>query len=77
MNIGTSVWHVVVEPTTDCCRHVGVADTIEQLLMAHIVECNCQIERNEHCSVSQLFLEKPEAMLAMIVDSAVHAECFV
>ena len=70
MNFGSSVLHIVVELATDCCRQVGVEDTIEQLLMVHIVECSCQIERDKHCSVSQLFLEKPAAMSAVIV------ECF-
>ena len=55
MNIGSSVLHIVVEPATDCFRYVGVEDTIEQLLMVHIVECSCQIEHDEHCSVSRLF----------------------
>ena len=55
MNFGSSVLHIFVEPATDCCRYVGVEDTIEQLLMIHIVECSCQIERDEHCSVSWLF----------------------
>ena len=27
-----SVLHIVVDPATDCCRYVGVDDTIEQLL---------------------------------------------
>ena len=53
MNIGSSVPHIVVEPATDCCWNVGVEDTIEQLLMAHIAECSYQIELDEHCSVSQ------------------------
>ena len=44
--------------------------------MVHIVECSCQIERDEHCSVSRLFLEKPAAMSAVIVDSVVDVECF-
>ena len=55
MNIGSSVLHIVVEPATVCCRNVGVVDTIQQLLMIHIVERSCQIERNECCSMSQLF----------------------
>ena len=52
---------------------------------------SCQIKRDKHCSVScQLsdrtrralfgepgfFLEMPAAMSAVIVDSAVHVECF-
>ena len=74
MNFGSSVLHIVVEPATDCCRYVGVEDTIEPLLMVHIVECSCQIERDEHCSVSRLFLDKPAEMSAEIVDSAVHVE---
>ena len=28
MNFGSSVLHIVVEPATDCCRYVGVEDTI-------------------------------------------------
>ena len=44
--------------------------------MVHIVEFSCQIEREKHCSVSRLYLEKPAAMSAVIVDSAVHVECF-
>ena len=47
--------------------------------MVHIVECCCQIERDEHWSVSlELWkvLEKPATMSAVIVDSAVHVECF-
>ena len=55
MDFGSSVLHIVVEPATDCCRYVGGEDTIEQLLVVHIVECSCQIERAEHCSVSRLF----------------------
>ena len=48
MNFGSSVLHIVVQPVTDCCRKVSSEDTIEQLLMVHIVECSCQIEREEH-----------------------------
>ena len=55
MNFGSSVLHIVVEPATDCCRYAGVENTMEQLLMVHIVECCCLIERDEHCSVSRLF----------------------
>ena len=55
MKFYSSVVYIVVEPATDCCRYVGVEDTIEQMLMVHIVECNRQIERDEHCSVSRLF----------------------
>ena len=55
MNYGSSALRIVVEPATDSCRYVGVVDTIEQLLMVHFVECNRQIERVEHCSVSRLF----------------------
>ena len=55
MNFGSSALHIVVEPATDCCRYVGVEDTIEQSLMVHNDECSCQIERDEHFSVSQLF----------------------
>ena len=29
MNFGSSVLDIVVEPATDCCRYVGVVDTIE------------------------------------------------
>ena len=54
MNFGSSVLHIVVEPATDCCRYVGVEDTIEQFLMVHIAECSCQIEHDEHCSVRGL-----------------------
>ena len=46
LNFGSSVLHVVVEPAMDCYRYVGVVDTIEQLLMVHIVECSCQVERD-------------------------------
>ena len=55
MNFGSSVLHIVVEPATVCSRYVGAVDTIEQLLMVHIVECSCQIERDEYCSVGQFF----------------------
>ena len=70
MIFDTSVLHIVEEPATDCCLYVGVVDTIEQLLMVHIVECSCQneqslmvhiverscqMERDEYCSVSRLF----------------------
>ena len=53
MNFGSSVLHVVVEPATECCRNVGVVDTIEQLetccgilwrrasLLIHLVRCCC------------------------------------
>ena len=60
---------------TDCYLCVDVVDTIEQLLMVRIVECRCQIVRDEYCSVSRIFL-KPAAMSAVIVDRAVHVECF-
>ena len=40
----SSVLHIVVEPATDCRRYVGVEDTIEHLVMVHIVEYSCQIE---------------------------------
>ena len=49
MNFGSSVLRIVVEPATVCCRYVGAVDTIEQLFMVHIVECSCQIERDEYC----------------------------
>ena len=55
MNFGSSDMHIVVVPATDCCRYVGVVNTIEQLLMVHNVECSCQIERDEHTAVSRLF----------------------
>ena len=54
MNFSSSQLHIVVEPATDCSRYVGVVDIIEQLLMVLIVECSCQIERDEHCSMSRL-----------------------
>ena len=66
MNFGSSVLHIVVEPATDCCRYVGVEDTIEQLLMVHIVECICQVKHYGHCSVSRFFRE---------VGIVVHFEC--
>ena len=49
---GSSVLHIVLEPATGCRRYVGVEDTIQQLLIVHIVECSSQIE---HCSASQFF----------------------
>ena len=55
MNFGSSVLDIISEPVTDCCRYVGSVDTIEQLLMVQIVECSCQIERDEHCSMSWPF----------------------
>ena len=55
MNFGLSVLYIVVEPVTDFCGYIGFEDTIEQLLMVHIVKCNCQIERDGHCSVSRLY----------------------
>ena len=55
MNFGSSVLHGFVEPPTDCCRYVGVVDTIEQLLMVNIVECSCQNDRDKYCSVSHIF----------------------
>ena len=48
MNFGSSVLHIVAEPATDCCRYVGVVDTIEQLLMIHIVKCSCQKHVKSH-----------------------------
>ena len=54
MNLDSSILHIVVEPATDCCRYDGVEDIIEQLLMVHIVECSCQIEHVEHCSVMRI-----------------------
>ena len=55
MNYGSSALHIVLEPATDCCRYVCVVDPIEQLLMVHIVEFNCQIVIDEYCSVRRLF----------------------
>ena len=75
MNFGSSVLHIVVEPATDCCRYVGIEDTIEQLLMVHIVECRYQIERDEHCLVCRFFSCELAAMSAVIIDCAVHVEC--
>ena len=54
MNFGSSVLHIVVEPAMDCCLNVGVVDTMEQLLMVHIVDCGCQIARGEYFSLSRL-----------------------
>ena len=48
MNFGSSVLHIVVEPAKDSCRYAGVVDTIEKLLMVHVIEFSCQIERNVH-----------------------------
>ena len=81
MNNGSSVLNIVVEPATDCCRNVGVEDTTEQFFMVHIVECSCQIEHDEHCSVSRLCKKKASspnsaAMPAVLFNSAVHVECF-
>ena len=76
MNFRSSVLHIAAEPAADCCRYVGVVDIIEQLLIVHVVECSCQIEREKYCSKSRFFLEKPTAMSAVIVDSAVYVECF-
>ena len=55
MKVGSSVQHIVVELATDFCRYFGVVDTIEQLLMIHIVEFCCQIVRDKNRSVSRLF----------------------
>ena len=55
MNFGSSVLHIAVVSATDCSRYVGAVDTIEQLLMVHIVECSCQIEHIEYCLESHLF----------------------
>ena len=55
MNFDTPVLHIVEEPATDCCLYVGVVDTMEQMLMVHIVECSCQMERDEYFSMSRLF----------------------
>ena len=55
MNFGSLVQHIVEELATDCFRYVGVVDTIEQMLMVHIGECTCQIERDEYRTVSRLF----------------------
>ena len=76
MNFGSSVLHIFAEPSTDCCRYVCVVDTIEQFLLVHIVECGCQIECDMYCSLSRLFLDRTVAMSAVIVDNAVHVECF-
>ena len=43
--------------------------------MIHIVKSSCQIERDEYCK-TDVFVEKPAAMSAVIVYSAVHVECF-
>ena len=59
-----------------CCRHVGVVDKIEQLLIVHIAECSSQIEHEKYCSVSRLFSWEPIVMSAVIVNSVVHVECF-
>ena len=63
MNFGSSVLHIVVQQVMNCCRYFDVLDTIGQSLMFHIVECS-------------VFIKKPAAMSAVIVDSAVHVECF-
>ena len=77
MNFVLSILHIVVAPATECCRNVGVVDTIEQLLMVHIVEFSRQIENDEYCCYCAGFLpEKPAAMSEVIVDSAVHVESF-
>ena len=55
MNFGSSVLYIAVEPATDCYWYAGVEDTIEQMLMVRIVEYSCQMERDEHCSMSWLF----------------------
>ena len=55
MNFGLSVLQKDVEPATDYYRYAGVVDTIKQLLMVNIVECNCQIEHGEYSLVSRLF----------------------
>ena len=60
MNFGSFVQHIVVEPATDCSRYVGVVDSIEHLLMVHIVECSCQIEHDVYVSVSRLQKKKAE-----------------
>ena len=54
MNFSSTILYIVVEPAMDCGWYVDVVDTIEQLLMVHIVECSCQIERDEYCSVNRL-----------------------
>ena len=53
INFGSSDLHIVVETASDCCRYVGVVDTVAQMLTFHIVECSCQIEREECCSVNR------------------------
>ena len=52
MSFVSSILHIVVKPATDCCRYVGVVDTVEQLLMVYIVDGSCQIELDVICSVS-------------------------
>ena len=54
MIFDSSVQHIVVEPATDCCRHVVVEDTIEQLLMVYVVDCG-QNWGDECISLSKIF----------------------
>ena len=56
MSFVSSILHIVVDPATDCCRHVGVVDTVEQLLMVYIVDGSCRIERDMYCSMSRFFI---------------------
>ena len=75
MKFGSSVLHIVVEPATDCCRYIGVEDTIEQLLMVHIIECSCRIERDKHRSMSRLF--SCEASSNVVGDRRQYSACRV
>ena len=47
--------HMVVKYCCGRSNNVGVVGTVVQLFMVHIVECSCQIERDEYCLMSRLF----------------------
>ena len=49
------IFGTCVTSATDYFRYVCVIDTIEQLLMVHIFDCSCQIERDMFCSVCRIF----------------------
>ena len=76
MNSGSSVLHIVVEPATNCCRYVGVEDTIEQLLMVQLSNAAVRSSATSTVRCAGFFLEKLAAISAVIVDSAVHVVCF-
>ena len=74
MNIGSSVLHIVVEPATGRPMYFGVVCTIEHFFY----DPYCQMQQSD-LARRILFVEPSfffAAMSAVIVDIAMHVECF-